>query len=296
MGNRNDRSELNTAWHPGELAARARAGGHDKVTALGPKLIRDHMPDQHRQFFEQLPMLIVGAEDAAGDLWTTALFGEPGFIRAPSPTRLNISMLPQPGDPLADNLQAGSQVGLLGIELETRRRNRCNGRVEARDQQQFSVAVSQSFGNCPRYITQRAPRALSLSAREHFTALPQRVIEQVAGADTLFIASAFDDGEDSRNRGVDVSHRGGEPGFVLFDAQQRLLIPDYAGNNFFNTIGNLTLDPRVGLLFVDFTGGEIVHLTGEAEVVWREAEELPFEGVARMIRVTIKKGLISHGT
>jgi predicted pyridoxine 5'-phosphate oxidase superfamily flavin-nucleotide-binding protein len=112
----------------------------------------------------------------------------------------------------------------------------------------------------------------------------------IATADTFFIASAFDDGRQSRYRGVDVSHRGGEPGFLKFDGQQRLLIPDYTGNNFFNTIGNLTLDPRVGLLFMDFDSGETAHLTGTAEIVWSNEEELPFAGVERMIRVTLKKG------
>lgn len=292
--------DLNNPWHRGELAARARAIGNksgqngDKVTAMGAFLIRDHMPDQHRQLFEQLPMLILGAEDEAGDLWATALFGKPGFIQSPTPTQLDVNYKPLPGDPLANSLQTGSHIGLLGIQLITRRRNRANGVITAKDGQSFSVNVSQSFGNCPKYITTRPPPP----ATEHekftckaFNQWPEQVIDLITRADTFFIASAFDDGQQSRNRGVDVSHRGGEPGFLKFDDQQRLLIPDYSGNNFFNTIGNLTLDQRVGLLFMNFDTGETVYLTGSAEVVWGEDEALPFEGMARMIRVTMKKGL-----
>lgn len=290
---RDNTEDLNNPWHPGELAVRARAGDSNKVTAMGAVLIRDHMPDQHRQLFEQLPMLILGAEDQDGDLWATALFGEPGFIRSPSPAQLDVHICLPQHDPLADSLNQGCLVGLLGIQQITRRRNRCNGVISARDDNGFSVTVSQSFGNCPKYITTRCPpprfddRQLS---SEEFGHWPDRVIEMIATADTFFIASAFDDGRQSRNRGVDVSHRGGEPGFLKFDGQQRLLIPDYTGNNFFNTIGNLTLDPRVGLLFMDFDSGETAHLTGTAEIVWSNEEELPFAGVERMIRVTLKKG------
>ncbi len=301
MGN-DSNEDLNNPWHRGELAVRARATSNksgdngDKVTALGAFLIRDHIPDQHRQLFEQLPMLILGAEDEAGDLWATALFGEPGFIRSPTPTQLDVQYQPFPGDPLSNSLTIGSPIGLLGIQLITRRRNRANGVITTRDEQGFSVSVFQSFGNCPKYITTRPPPPTIEHQRftcETFRQWPEEVIDMITHADTFFIASAFNDQQPSRNRGVDVSHRGGEPGFLKFDEQQRLLIPDYSGNNFFNTIGNLTLDQRIGLLFIDFDSGETLYLTGTAEVVWREDQALPFEGVERMIRVTIKKGLIS---
>ncbi|WP_461519563.1 pyridoxamine 5'-phosphate oxidase family protein [Porticoccus sp.] len=290
-------NDRDTPWHEGELAAQGRAGASEKITPLGSKLIRDHMPDQHRQMFEQLPMLIIGAEGVDGNLWATALFGEPGFIRSPNPRQLDVHARLSPEHPLADSLTAGSQVGVLGIQQISRRRNRANGTISTRDENGFSLHVSQSFGNCPKYITTRCPPPRLNQSQltwETFSHWPDRGIEMIATADTFFIASVFDDGQPSPNRGVDVSHRGGEPGFLLFDKQQRLLIPDYAGNNFFNTIGNLTLDPRAGLLFMDFDTGESLYLTGTADVVWREDEELPFEEVDRMIRLTLKKGRIAR--
>jgi len=61
---------------------------------------------------------------------------------------------------------------------------------------------------------------------------------------------------------MDASHRGGEPGFVQVLDDNHLLWPDYAGNNHFNTLGNLLVDSRVGLLFVDFAGGHLLQLSG----------------------------------
>ena len=60
----------------------------------------------------------------------------------------------------------------------------------------------------------------------------------IAAADTFFVTSYVDvDGQESR-RAVDTSHRGGRPGFIRIDGNV-LTIPDFAGNQYFNTLGNL---------------------------------------------------------
>ena len=52
----------------------------DKMERLGRRVIRDHMPEQHREFFSQLPLLLVGTIDACGRPWASVLAGEPGFL------------------------------------------------------------------------------------------------------------------------------------------------------------------------------------------------------------------------
>ena len=89
---------------------------------------------------------------------------------------------------------------------------------------------------------------------------PQR--ELVERADTFFVTSAHP------TRGLDTSHRGGNPGFVEVVDDKTLRIPDYQGNSMFNTIGNLLVDPRAGLLFPDFNGRSFLQATGTTEVVW----------------------------
>ena len=80
-------------------------------------------------------------------------------------------------------------------------------------------------------------------------------------ADTFFIAST------GGEYGVDVSHRGGPPGFVGVEGAT-LTVPDYQGNRYFNTLGNLMLDPRAALLVVGFDSGDVLELRGRAEIVW----------------------------
>src|SRR4029079_17246295 len=95
---------------------------------------------------------------------------------------------------------------------------------------------------------------------------------QIRAADTLFVTSYVDVGA---ARQVDISHRGGPAGFVRIDAAGQLTIPDYAGNRFFNTLGNICVQPRVGLLFIDFVSGDLLQIVGIAQVLDEADDDLP---------------------
>lgn len=279
-------------WHDGERAAQARAGVADRMAVIGPRTIRAFMPDQHRLFLAQLPFLIVGSVDGAGWPWASVLTGRPGFATSPDPRTLDIAAQPVAGDPLADTLRVGAALGLLGIELPTRRRNRMNGRATAAHAGGFSMTVDQSFGNCPQYIQRRdyvelaPPRPVRV---EPFTALDREARTLVERADTLFVASAARQVPDAQH-GVDVSHRGGRPGFVGLAADGTIVVPDYSGNRYFNTLGNLTSNARAGLLFVDFDRGDLLQITGTADIVWDGPEVQAFRGAERLWRLHPQRG------
>jgi uncharacterized protein len=286
-------AEALSPWHEGERQIQARVGSAERLARVGGRAIRPFMPDQHRQFFAQLPFLVVGSVDADGFPWASILAGAPGFARSPDPRSLVIAARPVAGDPLADALTPGARLGILGIELPTRRRNRMNGRVTAIDEGSFTVAVDQSFGNCPQYIQRRdyAPAAERRIVRtERFTALDGEASAFIAASDTSFVAS-FAPGDDSAARyGVDVSHRGGRPGFIGIDDDGALVVPDYAGNGFFNTLGNLMVNPRAGLLFVDFASGDLLQVTGTTTIVWDGPLVAAFAGAERLWRLAPVQG------
>ncbi len=142
-------------FHSGELAIQSQMGAQERIDRQGRRIIQEFLPDQHRQFLAQLPYIIVGTVDATGHPWASILVGNPGFLSTPSDRTLRITAQPLPGDPLAANLAPGIDIGFLGIEFSTRRRNRVNGRVAATHPNSFEVQVRQSFGNCPQYIQAR---------------------------------------------------------------------------------------------------------------------------------------------
>jgi predicted pyridoxine 5'-phosphate oxidase superfamily flavin-nucleotide-binding protein len=277
-------------WHAGEQAAQARAGTAAHMAEIGPRVIRDFMPDQHRQFFEQLPFIVAGSLDAAGRPWASILSGMPGFASSPHSRRLEIEAEPVPGDPLGETLEVGNPIGLLGIELPTRRRNRMNGHIVARDMAGFAVHVRESFGNCPQYIQRRDYAAFTpgAGAVDDFESLPVEAGNLIRRADTMFVASAArrEDGKLS----IDVSHRGGRPGFLGIDAGGAIVVPDFRGNGFFQTIGNLLAYPQAGLLIPDFATGDLLQVTGSAAVVWDGPDVAAYPGAERLWKVAVQSG------
>lgn len=277
-------------YHEGEQALQARFGLRDKMDKVGRHVIRNFMPDEHREFFAQLPWLLVGSLDTSGRPWASVLTGYPGFLASPDPQTLRVSSTPLRGDVLAANLRDGAMIGLLGIEPHTRRRNRMNGTVSRLTVDEIEIHVDQSFGNCPKYINRKVfewrHTNVSASSPQTGSQLTERAREIITAADMLFIASAFlPPAEAARRHGVDVSHRGGKPGFVRIELDGSLTIPDYVGNFAFNTLGNIDKDGRCGLLFIDFDNGDILQLTANARIDWDAPEIQTATGVQRLLRV-----------
>src|ERR1700728_1525045 len=196
-----------------ELAAQALAGGGPR----GGGGILYFMPGQHRHFFAQLSYVFVGAVDAAGWPLATLLTGRAGVLQSPNPATLHITALPDAGDPAAEALAPGREIGLLGIDFSTRRRIRANGHIVGRDATGISIAIDQSFGNCPQYIQRRDvafPEAGSAAVvsgpTEFLSHLDEAARAAIAGADTFLVASRSRSGAGSAF-GADISHRGGRP-------------------------------------------------------------------------------------
>ena len=230
------------------------------------------------------------------------LVGRPGFIDTPDERTLRVAAVPVSGDPLRALLAPGIALGLLGIEPQTRRRNRANGHVTTVDEGGFTLRIDQSFGNCPKYIQARTPHFVAppSDAAVTRTAYQRRLLDEpalalVRRADTFFIASSTprtDIGH--RADGVDVSHRGGKPGFVHVGADGGatvLTVPDFLGNFMFNTLGNLAAHPYAGLVFIGPDTGDVLQLTGRAEIVWDGPRVQAYAGAQRLVRVTVDEGV-----
>jgi ferredoxin-NADP reductase/predicted pyridoxine 5'-phosphate oxidase superfamily flavin-nucleotide-binding protein len=269
-------------WHSGELTLQQTVGAVERMTVVGKRqLARDFMPDQHREFYPQLPFVVLGAVDKDGEVWATLRAAKPGFMRSPVPQRLEVAVPRQRDDPADAGMEDGAGIGMLGIELHTRRRNRLNGLVRRTDDQGFQIQVTQAYGNCPQYIQLRKYEFSAEPAGpvSETAAIDGRARSMIEAADSFYVASYVD-----RNgyRQVDASHRGGKPGFVRVNDDGTLTIPDFSGNLFFNTLGNFLLNPRAGLVFVNFHTGDMLQMTGRAEVDIESAEIAAFKGAERL--------------
>jgi len=278
---------VTTPFHGGEIAVQERAGVRAGATRIGSS-IDDAIAAPAANFLAQRYTLYVGSLDERGRPWASQLVGPPGFVCARGTRALHVDAAPAPGDPLGENLRADPQVGLLAIDLVTRRRFRVNGTATPGADGAIDVAVVQAYGNCPKYIQRREPVAVADPAPDaaarvtRHTTLTPAMRERLARADTFFLATAHP------TAGADVSHRGGAPGFVEAPDARRVCWPDYAGNMMFMSLGNITTNPRAGLLVVDFENGDVLQLTGTARIDWDAARARAFPGAERMIDLDVE--------
>ena len=299
----NDTTTTPSPFHEGEKRLQARVGVAERMESFGRRVIRDHMPQQHQDFYRQLPFILLGAVDADGRPWASLMEAKPGFAHATDDRHLALDARLATDDPVAATLVAGAAIGLLGIELQSRRRNRLNGKIQRVNGGGISVVVEHAFGNCPQYISTREPRFAAdpgefrrqqeaagvarVDARS-FADIDVRARTMVDAADTFFVASYVDIGGQAQRRSVDVSHRGGKPGFVRREGDL-LSIPDFAGNLHFNTLGNLLLNPQAGLLFIDFDNGDVLQISGRTTLVLDGADVEAFQGAERLWTVQVER-------
>ena len=261
-----------TPFHEGERAIQQRAG-ESAIADRNVTLVSDTVIGGARPFIAKQFMVALGSVDASGDVWASALFGQPGFIHTTDGRAIQIDV-PEgsrdPVDPLWTNIASGRDLGMLFIELGSRRRYRVNGTVSRIDGNGIEVAIREAYPNCPKYIQRRHLRALGASGEPsqaaYGTVLRGNVTQLIRQADTLFVATHHVE------TGADASHRGGGAGFIQIVDEQTLRIPDYHGNSLFNTLGNLHVDSRAGLYIPDFANGQSLQLTGTATVEWDQAD------------------------
>ena len=264
---------VESPFHEGELQVQTRVGALEQGRRNG-RAISDTIVKGAVSFIEQQPMVVMGSVDPQANIWASVLVGHRGFMQVPDERTVQFDLAKaarNEQDPFWRNVDSDPRVGMLAIELSTRRRFRLNGRVTQTEPGRFSVSVEEAFPNCPMYIQRReitsqldqATRGKNPSAEaRRGQSLDLARQDLITSSDTFFVASGHSD------RGVDVSHRGGNAGFVRVLDDETLRIPDYSGNNLYNTLGNFIVNPRAGLVFLDFERSRTLQLTGRPEIQW----------------------------
>jgi len=255
-----------SGFHEGELLVQRRAGVASEARRLERMLALPDLSGGAERFLADRTFAVLTGRGADGRLWTSPLRGPAGFLRGTGRT-LRVGSAPNGSDPLS-GIAIGDPVGLVAIEFSARRRVRVNGRLTGAGPDWLEIEVDQAYGNCPQYITRRTlvpseQRSSRVSLVERGNTLEDADRTLIAAADTFFLGTAHP------TRGADASHRGGPTGFVRIDGDN-LWWPDLPGNNMFNSLGNLAVDPAAALLFIDWSDGAVLALSGTAVVDWAD--------------------------
>jgi hypothetical protein len=279
-----------SVWHEGELDVQRRAGVREEADQL-TGMYKHEIPAGMAAFLAQQQFAVLSTVDAQGRVWASLVAGAPGIIDVRGSSSIALSHISETALPL-DHIRAEAHVGLIAIDFSRRIRVRVNGVATIKDGD-IVIAIDQLYGNCSQYIQKRiaenGPPAIVKAIGEAIVEpivssgheLSPAQCELISSADTFFIASRHPE------LGADASHRGGKPGFVEA-AAKRLTFPDYGGNNMFNTLGNLTVNPAIGLLFFGFDSGRALQISGHATIDWNPERAAQFPLAQRVIDVAIE--------
>lgn len=289
-----------------------------------------HLTAQASAMFQRAPLLAFGTLDAQARPWVTLWGGSPGFTETIGGGAVGTSTLVDgKHDPVVQALVAGSKgfekpreredaklVAGLAIDLMTRKRVKTAGRLvgcmvreiedraesdgataESRYMIQVVTMIEQSLGNCPKYINQYEIHPVLVSPKlvAEGASLSDEGQALISASDMFFLSSStLDD--------MDVNHRGGPPGFVRIISPTEIVYPEYSGNRLYQSLGNLQLNPKIGLAFPNYATGDILYITGSAHILAGKdaADILPGSNLA--VKITIQdsrfvtEGLPFRGT
>jgi ferredoxin-NADP reductase len=274
-------------------------------------------------------LLALGTLDDQSRPWTTLWGGSPGFSEPLGEGFIGTrTLVDSTNDPVVQALvgsakdgemlqpkDGGKMLAGLAIDLMTRKRVKIAGKMIAGTVRDVSVNfeqndkppvkqreiqlvsnIDQSLGNCPKYLNQYAITpaivdATLVSDTPELTADAKRLIHN---ADMFFLTT-------STPLDMDTNHRGGPPGFVRIPSSTTLIYPEYSGNRLYQSLGNLVLNPRIGLAFPDFSTGNVLYVTGTATILIGAdaAAVIPASDIAVRIDVAatryVEKGLPFRG-
>ncbi|CAN9230477.1 unnamed protein product [Alternaria alternata] len=265
--------------------------------------------------FQRAPLLALGTLDAQSRPWATLWGGEPGFSEQLGGGFIGTrTLVDGTNDPVVQALMSGNQKGEmtqakdggklvagLAIDLMTRKRVKTAGRMIAgairdidveiegeadrkQEQIQLVTKIEQSLGNRPKYLNQYEIRPALVNARlvSQSSSLSKEGEELVARSDMFFLSTTTEDD-------MDVNHRGGPAGFVRMINSSTLVYPEYSGNRLYQSLGNLMLNPKIGIVFPDYGTGDVLYLTGTTEILAGADAAVLLPGSNLAVKITISE-------
>ena len=200
-------------YHRGEVAVQELVGERAQAEVNGRVIAERIEWPKAKEFVGRQAYCVWGRRVSSGEPWAAFVTGDEGFAQVnDSGSRIEFAVESLESVPSFSDLAAGDPLGMLFIDLATRRRLRVNGEIAGFEDGRLAVGIEQAYANCPKYIQRRASEPSGASSAEseiiEGEAMIGEMVDWISGADTFFVAGAHPEGA------VDVSHRGGRPGFV----------------------------------------------------------------------------------
>jgi ferredoxin-NADP reductase/predicted pyridoxine 5'-phosphate oxidase superfamily flavin-nucleotide-binding protein len=273
--------------------------------------------------FQRAPLLAFGTLDSQDRPWVTLWGGSPGFSESLGQGMVGTrTLVDGEHDPVIQALVADGKgfekprsredaklIAGLAIDLMTRKRVKTAGRLvgcmvqevetepegdtpaKSQNLLQIVTKIEQSLGNCPKYLNQYEIRPAPVASKlvTEGASLSDEGRDLITAADMFFLSTSTEDD-------MDVNHRGGPQGFVRIMSRTEIVYPEYSGNRLYQSLGNLQLNPKIGLVFPNYSTGDVLYITGTTEILTDKDATNVLPGSNLAVKITINKArFVSNG-
>jgi ferredoxin-NADP reductase len=208
----------------------------------------------------------------------------------------------------------------VGVDYSNQRRNKLAGKLiqaewigdPANSNLGLYLETNENLGNCPKYITIRqlepfsrvnsksvTVRPTTTSSSSSSSRLNQDALEILRQASTAYIATIHIDTTATWENDMGFNHRGGPRGFIRYFEDgngAHLVLPDYSGNRFYQSLGNIESDGKISVYIADFVHGDSLHISGTGVNLYHKEAEILMPRVKLLTLVSIEEAIVIKGS
>ncbi|WP_121626815.1 pyridoxamine 5'-phosphate oxidase family protein [Poseidonibacter antarcticus] len=279
---------MNTVFHEGEYHIQEIMGVRKSSDTLS-SMIKDNIPPIASKFLKDLNFCIITISTKKDDLFTYTVYNHNNFIEIVNQSQISINLENHSYIPKEFYNIKNINIGMIGLNFEKAMRIRINGKGKIKSNKLY-LSIDEIYSNCPKHIKRRVlqedTKILENQTIQKGRKLNEEIINIISNIDTFFIATSH------KEKGLDVSHKGGNKGFLKVLETNQLAFKDVPGNNLYNTIGNIYTNPNINIFFIDFKNYDTYHIKGIASI-----KEIQVENKKRLlITITCKEIIINKNS
>jgi len=253
---------MNTIFHEGEYHIQKVMSVAKSANALS-SMIKDTIPEIASYFLEDLKFCVLAISTKNDDIFTSVVYDNNSFIKTIDHNSFSINLKNKSYIPEIFFKETMLNIGMIGLDFLNAKRIRINGKAHIKNNE-IIVFIDEIYSNCPKYIKKRNLlkdlKLLDKSNVINELELNQNLINIISNSDTFFLASGHTE------KGLDVSYKGGEKGFVKVISSKKLYFDDLPGNNLYNTLGNIYTNPYINMFFIDFEKNDTYNIIAKASI------------------------------
>jgi predicted pyridoxine 5'-phosphate oxidase superfamily flavin-nucleotide-binding protein len=253
---------MNNVFHEGEDHIQEVMSVKQKANTL-TSMIKDSIPKIAADFLRALKFCVITLNTKPDDLFSTVIYNHATFIEVLDYKKISIKINHKSHIPESFFNEEILNIGMIGLEHSSAKRIRINGKAKIIDNQ-IIIDINEIYSNCPKYIKRRILednfKILDKETVNKKLELNQDLITMISNADEFYLASGH------KEKGLDISYKGGEKGFVKVLSSKQLQFDDLPGNNLYNSLGNIYTNPYINMFFIDFENNNTYNILATATI------------------------------